>query len=424
MLDRETAARVFGVFASALFLSFVLRTVNASIASDLSADLLLSNAQLGSLSGAYFLGFVLMQLPLGVLLDRKGARRTQAWLLLVGAAGCFGFGVVSAYSSLWICRALMGIGTAAALMSALKAFRFWYSADRQQQLAAWILVAGTGGALFATVPVRFAVDQIGWRGVFGVFGVLLVLVSVALLLMVPRDEDKASAARAVALDSSESRKSSVRVYRSIFSDPYFRRFGVVAILSHGGIGAMQALWAGPWLREVQGLGADTAAQALLYFNLSMLVGYVVQSWAIRSTPLRRMPMPKIVAAAALLAMAIEVGIATWSAPHAWLLWLPLAVTMTFFTLVLTHISLSFPPEFTGRAYVAFNVLIFSGNWFVQLAFGVVVDLLVGRFGFTTPQAFRGAMLLWVAAQLVGLALLVTSRAKPSFAPAAARPRTP
>lgn len=190
------------------------------------------------------------------------------------------------------------------------------------------------------------------------------------------------------------------------------------MLSHGGIGAMQSLWAGPWLREVQGLDAEGAAQALLYFNLSMVLGYAVQSWAISSTPLRRLAMPRVVTSAALLSMAIEVTLAVWMAPHAWLLWLPLAATMTFFSLVLSHMSMSFPPEFTGRAYVAYNVLIFLGNWFVQLAFGVVVDMLEGRLNLGTSEAFRGAMLLWVMAQLIGVAWLVASRAKPPYAPMA------
>ncbi len=413
-LSSATAVRIFGAFASALFLSFILRTINASISWDLAVDLSLSNAQLGSLSGAYFVGFLAMQLPLGVMLDRYGARRTQAWLLLLCALGCFGFAAAKTYSLLWLCRGLMGVGSAAALMAALKGFRFWYAADRQPQLAAAMLIVGTSGAIFATLPVRAAVDLFGWRPLFAGAGVVLLLVSLALLLLVPRDEDEESARRHAARAPAGTLASELRVYRSIFTDGYFWRFGLVALLTHGGIAAMQALWAGPWLREVQGLGPDRVAAILLYFNLAMMLGYALQSWAVRHTALGRAPMPRLVAVGVMLAMAIEALLALVVSEYAWLLWLPLAVTMTLFTLVLTHISQSFDTAMTGRVYVAFNVLIFGGNWLVQSGFGSAVDLFMQLGGATSATAFRATMLCWVALQLIGLCAVLASSARPAF----------
>ena len=57
------------------------------IAPALSSDLQLTNADLGLLSSAYFVGFGSMQLPIGVWLDRYGSRRTESALLLFGALG-------------------------------------------------------------------------------------------------------------------------------------------------------------------------------------------------------------------------------------------------------------------------------------------------------------------------------------------------
>ena len=84
-LAGREARVVFGWFACAYFLSYALRSVNAVIAPALVAQFGLSHAQLGALSAAYFLAFAMMQLPLGVCLDRFGSRRTDASLLLVSA---------------------------------------------------------------------------------------------------------------------------------------------------------------------------------------------------------------------------------------------------------------------------------------------------------------------------------------------------
>ena len=86
-----TLLRVLGPFACGYFLSYLLRVVNAVVAPDLVRDLGLGAADLGLLTSAYFLAFAAFQLPLGILLDRFGARRTEAMLLLFAAAGCFVF---------------------------------------------------------------------------------------------------------------------------------------------------------------------------------------------------------------------------------------------------------------------------------------------------------------------------------------------
>jgi sugar phosphate permease len=86
-LQGRTATRVVLVFGLAYFLSYAMRAINAVIAPALSADLHLTNADLGLLSAAYFMGFGLMQLPIGVWLDRHGPRRTESALLLFGALG-------------------------------------------------------------------------------------------------------------------------------------------------------------------------------------------------------------------------------------------------------------------------------------------------------------------------------------------------
>nr|NDG07987.1 MFS transporter [Oxalobacteraceae bacterium] len=173
-LQGRTATRVVLVFGLAYFLSYAMRAINAVIAPALSADLQLSNADLGLLSAAYFMGFGMMQLPIGVWLDRHGPRRTESALLLFGAVGAAIFACSHTLLGVWVGRALIGVGVSSCLMAAFKAFRVWYPAERQSQLGSWMLVIGTSGALSATVPVAMLLPLIGWRNVFfGVAGALL-----------------------------------------------------------------------------------------------------------------------------------------------------------------------------------------------------------------------------------------------------------
>ena len=177
------AARVFACFALGYLLSYALRAINAVIAPSLMAELGLSNADLGLLSSAYFVAFGCMQLPLGIWLDKYGSRRTEAALLLCAAAGAVVFATSTSLAGLWLGRALIGVGVSACLMAAFKAYRLWFAPERQSQLASWMLVAGTAGALSATVPVTLALPLLGWRGIFWVVAALLLLVAAAIFFL-------------------------------------------------------------------------------------------------------------------------------------------------------------------------------------------------------------------------------------------------
>lgn len=68
-LPRRTAVIVFLCFASAYFLSALVRAVTATLAPVLSDEFALSARNLGLLAGGYFLGFSASQLPLGNWLE-------------------------------------------------------------------------------------------------------------------------------------------------------------------------------------------------------------------------------------------------------------------------------------------------------------------------------------------------------------------
>jgi len=92
-MSRQAAIRIFVLFALGYFLSYVYRGLNIGFAPFLSREMNLTASDLGLLTSFYFIGFALAQLPAGLALDRYGARRTDAVLLLVAAAGTVLYGM-------------------------------------------------------------------------------------------------------------------------------------------------------------------------------------------------------------------------------------------------------------------------------------------------------------------------------------------
>ena len=396
--------QVFACLAGGYLMSYGLRAINATIAPELVADLGLGNAELGTLSAAYFLGFAAMQLPLGVWLDRHGARRTNSALLLVAATGCALFAIAQSMPVLWVARFLIGAGVAGALMASLRAFRFWYAPDRQQQLMAWMLVAGSAGALIATVPSRLALPLIGWRGLFWVAAAALVVASLAIRFGLPRNEPLETRAKG-------GTEQGFAGYMPVFRSRWLWRFIPLAICLHSGFIAFQSLWAGRWFTQVLGLSPTQAGEALFAMNLLLMFSYLALGSVVRGLVQRGWTMPRIVVWTTVTIVMLHLGLLFVRDPVLGLaLCLLYAVLTPPYTVLQSHVGLAYPERLTGRALTAYNLLLFGGMFVMQWAFGGLVDLAMPHVP-DEAAAFAVAMGVWVVLEVAALTWMLRFQAQ-------------
>ncbi len=407
-LQGRLAMRVVLVFGAAYFLSYAFRAINAVIAPSLMADLALSNADLGLLSSAYFVGFASLQLPLGVWLDTYGPRRTEAALLLFAAIGAAIFASSTTLAGLWVGRALIGVGVSACLMAPYKAYRSWYAPERQSQLASGMLVFGTAGALATTVPVAELMPLIGWRGVFWLMSALILIAMATLFFRLRGVEHERMQFTVTAASDAETLS-----YRAIFTHPYFRRMALLGGVHQGGFMAVQTLWAGPWMTQVLGLSVSQASQVLFVFNLCLMLSYLLLSWwaprHVSYGSQRGWPALKVVGVGIGLSILLQLLMLLLPYSWAWLLWLPFALLATVSTLAQTHVSLSFPSAQAGRVNSAYNLSLFIGAFSVQWGLGLLIDLFVAN-GWDTSPAIRLAWFVYLLVQAFALFRFLTSKA--------------
>ena len=408
-LEGKAGIRVVLVFAAAYFLSYAFRAINAVIAPNLVADLQLSNADLGLLSSAYFLGFASLQLPLGLWLDKYGPRRTEFGLLLFAAAGVAIFASSSTLTGLWIGRALIGVGVSACLMAPLKAYRSWYAPGRQSQLSSWMLVFGTAGALSTTLPVAAALPFIGWRGVFWLMCVLVILAAAVVFFQLRKVEHDHMAQTIYRGPASDTLS-----YWQIVNHPYFRRMALLGAVHQGGFMAVQTLWAGPWMMRVLGLSATQTSQALFAFNFCLMLSYVMLSWwaprRVSYDDKPGWPALKVVAIGIGLSIVLQLAMLLFPYGWAWLLWIPFSLLVTVSTLAQTHVSLSFPSTQVGQVNSAYNLTLFIGAFSVQWGLGLLIDFFVA-VNWDYSAAMRMAWAIYLLAQLLALIQFVISKAR-------------
>ncbi|MBX9823237.1 MAG: MFS transporter, partial [Afipia birgiae] len=188
MLLWRPAVFVFLPFAAGYYLSYLFRTINALISHRLMSELSLNVADFGLLTSVYFLSFAVVQLPLGIYLDRYGPRRVQIALLPIAAMGALLFSAADGFAALAIGRVLIGVGVASALMAGLKAIVLWIPRERVPLANGCFVTVGTLGAVSATAPAEFLLSLIGWRSLFEILAAFTVACAVAIYLLVPEAE--------------------------------------------------------------------------------------------------------------------------------------------------------------------------------------------------------------------------------------------
>ena len=388
------AVRLFVVMSSGYLMSYGLRAINATIAPELVQDLGLSNTQLGSLTSAYFLSFALMQLPVGIWLDRFGPRRVDAVLMAVAGSGCLVFATAHGFAQLWLGRALLGVGFAAGLMACFAMFRLWFAPHQQTRLAAWTMTVGTCGVLTATLPVRALLSATDWRGVFLVCAAILFGLSLLMWFALPR-------AREPHGERSQSLFTLLTGYGEILGDGFFWRMALLGGLVQGGFIAIQTLWLGPWFIRVVGMTPQASASWLFAFNIALLLGFVAVGVLAPRVGPKKTTTVRVAGIAALLCTVLTGLAAAWPVVAGVWAWLALAVCNTVFVPIHSRVGMSFPGHLAGRALTAYNLLIFVAAFAVQSLLGVVVDWLLSA-GWGETDAFRAGLAALVVTQSVVL----------------------
>jgi len=353
----------FAVFALTYFLAALLRAVTATLAPSFSAEFALGAADLGLLAGAYFLGFSLLQLPLGAALDEWGPRRVELSLLVLAVLGCAVFAAADGFVQLVLARMLIGMGVAACLMAPLTYFRRHFTPELQLRCNSWMLMTGSLGMVASTVPVQLLLPAWGWRGLFWALSAMLALAAIALAWWLPRDGARA----AVPAGQPPAR------YIDIVRHPQFVRVAPMGLVLYGGMIALQALWAGPWLTQVCGWSPTQASQGLLLINTGMLFafmgwGMVMPALTRRGWSVRTMLVCGVPVSLAVLALNVLLGEAA-QALH-WMAW---CVTTSVVALSQPAVAQAFPVHMAGRALSAYNLAVFSGVFLLQWGIGVGID---------------------------------------------------
>lgn len=276
---------VWGLSASFYCYGFFQRVAPSVMVEELMTDFSVSAAILGNLSAFYFYAYASLQLPIGLLVDRWGARRMLVGAAILCGAGSLLFAKADNLTVAYIGRLMIGAGAGVTWVGTLKLATQWMPPRRFALVTGMTLMLGMAGAVAGQAPLAAAVSAFGWRGTM-IVAAGVALAFAALIWMVVKDgqeERKTNDVGSQMAGLLQGLKLSLKNPQSWFAALYGGTM-TASMLAFAG------LWGVPYLMQAYGLDRPAAAASTSLMLIGWGIGAPFTGWVSDHIGLRRMPM--------------------------------------------------------------------------------------------------------------------------------------
>ena len=361
------------------------------IAPDLARELEMSAAEIGVLSSTFFFSFAAAQVPLGVCLDRYGARICMLACAGIAAAGGVLFAFGTSPSMLIAARVLMGVGSCCYLMAPLALYAKRYSPEKFGTLVGIQLGVGTLGTLLATAPLAWSVSFIGWRASFLAVAGLMIFAGTMVALIVHEDEP-VDGQRADLGVHHETFAESIAGLKEALRSKSMTQLFFVHLTAYSSFVLIAGLWGGPYLTHIYGYSLTERGDMLFAAVVAQIVGAFLYGPMDRIFRGYKIP---VLSGALLTGLTFMAAAVIGVLPAGWLfVWFIAIGAVTAYTpVMIAHGKSLFPPHLAGRGLTILNMATMGGVFLSQTVTGFVINQFPIENGVYALDAYRAVFAL-------------------------------
>ena len=172
--SRFVAWTIWGVASIFYAYQYILRVMPNIMLDDLMQQFEMDAAIFGQFSGIYYIGYVAMNLPLGIMLDRYGPKKVMTGCILLTVIGLLPIIFTSHWAYPILGRFLMGVGSSAAILGAFKIIRMTFAEVHFTRMLSLSVSIGLLGAIYGGGPVSLLCQSLGYKDVIIIFAIFSV----------------------------------------------------------------------------------------------------------------------------------------------------------------------------------------------------------------------------------------------------------
>jgi MFS family permease len=388
-------------------LSQFFRASTNVIAPELIRDLSLTPEMLGFANACFFLALLAVQIPVGILFDRIGARMTVGILAVLAIAGTLLHAVVATGSGLAAARFLLGLGHGGSFMASIFLVSRWYPRQRWTTVLSWVWAGSMLGIAAAGTPLAIAATYLGWRQSFLLLTVVSILVALLFVAIVRDSPPGTPSPPREPLRLGEALTGFVTILRL----PGLGRVLALQTVAYAVLTTILGLWAGPYLHDVHGLSALERGHALIAMAMGQVLGLLVIGPLDRLFDTRKW----VAVAGAMATLTVLTVLAVWPdlpTPIAIALLVMLAAVAGYGPVVVSHARTFYPEALAGRGVTTANMAQLLGCALMPIGTGLIPGLFPSGPNGYAVDAYRWIFAAIAASLLVGLLGYLRSRDVP------------
>ncbi|MCH5644730.1 MULTISPECIES: nitrate/nitrite transporter [unclassified Gordonia (in: high G+C Gram-positive bacteria)] len=289
---RSRQAMAIWLVGLAIYFVAVLHRSSLAVAGLLAAERFdISASQLSTFVVLQLLVYALMQIPVGIMVDRFGPRR----VLLTGTAiltvAQLSFAFADSYTGALLSRTFVGIGDAMTFICVLRLVTAWFPTRRIPLMTQLTGVLGQLGAVAAAVPMTWAFSTLGWTRAYVVIASIGAVLFVVALFMV-RDTPDARSASRPSMGLTEIWDG----LKASWEHPGTRLGFWMHFSTQFSATVLGLLWGYPFLVQGQGQSSASAGVLLTVMVLSIMAFGPIFAWLITRWPWHRSTLVLLVVA--------------------------------------------------------------------------------------------------------------------------------
>ncbi|KTC75184.1 major facilitator superfamily (MFS) transporter [Legionella birminghamensis] len=348
---------------------YILRVMPNVMLNDIIQQFHIDAAVFGQFSGVYYIGYSLMHLPIGIMLDRFGPRKVMTGCILMTVVGLLPI----LFAKYWVYpilgRALIGMGSSAAILGTFKIIRMSFSEQRFTRMLSFSVTIGLLGAIYGGGPLSYLSSTLGYQAVVQIFIYFGLLLALLTYLIVP--EMETSHFGSIADD-----------VKSVFTNRKVLLLCLSAGLMVGPLEGFTDVWGSGFLREVYGFNTVAASYLPSMIFVGMCFGGPTLSFIAER---KGKYLTVIISAGIVMALSFIALVSRMlSIDSMAIVFVVVGICCAYQILAIYKASTYVPDQVAGLTTAVANMIIMSFGY----AFHTTIGLVINAFGGTkVPQAF-------------------------------------
>ncbi|MBZ4658254.1 MAG: major facilitator superfamily 1 [Desulfacinum sp.] len=174
---------VLALTAACFLLTFVVRFIWPPLIPVVVPVLGMKMSQAGAYMSAFYIGYVITQIPAGILADYFGIRLILALSLALEGITTFAMGSISTYEAGFALRVATGLGAGAVFSACSRALMEWFPPKERGTAFGALLAAPSAGILLSGIVVPALNKAFSWQAAFQAVGAFTLAVGILLFFL-------------------------------------------------------------------------------------------------------------------------------------------------------------------------------------------------------------------------------------------------